>query len=185
MSDRALFLDRDGTIIVEKDFIKDPLDVELIDGAAQALKLAIDHGFRLFIITNQSGVARGIMTEDDVRKVNARVQTLFTPHGVRFSGAFYCPHHPSVSGLCACRKPGRGMIDLALQDHDIDLSRSYVIGDRWLDVGVGQNVGAGTVMIRTGYGAIEEKALPEDIHPDFIADDIVQAIDWIIEKESD
>jgi histidinol-phosphate phosphatase family protein len=183
MQHRALFIDRDGTINVEKEFISSPDDVELIPYAAAGLFMAAKHGFKLFVISNQSGVARGLMTEDDVVRVNQRLIELLAREGVKLDGIEYCPHYPSLSGPCDCRKPRRGMIDRVLQQHDIDIARSFVIGDRGLDAELAFNIGAKAVMVMTGYGVLEVNALSPDRKPDHVASDLLSAVQWIVENE--
>ncbi|MCX6833215.1 MAG: HAD family hydrolase [candidate division Zixibacteria bacterium] len=183
MQHRALFLDRDGTINIERGFISNPDDVQLISGAAEGLFLAGTHGFKLFVISNQSGVARGLMTEDDVVQVNQRLTELLAREGVALDGIEYCPHYPSLSGPCDCRKPQRGMIDRVLRRHDINLARSFVIGDRALDRELALNIGAKAIMVMTGYGVLEVNALNPDRKPDYVARDLLSAVQWILEHE--
>jgi histidinol-phosphate phosphatase family protein len=183
MQHRALFLDRDGTLNVEKDFISSPDEVELIPGAATGLFLAATYGFKLFVISNQSGVARGRMTEADVGRVNQRLVELLGREGVHLDGIEYCPHYPSLSGPCDCRKPQRGMVDRVLQRCDIDLSRSFVIGDRALDAELAFNVGAKAIMVMTGYGVLEVNTVSPDRKPDYVASDLLSAVQWILEHE--
>jgi histidinol-phosphate phosphatase family protein len=183
MQHRAIFLDRDGTINIEKEFISNPDDVELIPGAAEGLHLAAEHGFKLFVISNQSGVARGLMTEDDVARVNQRLIDLLGSEGVKLDAVEFCGHHPSVTGRCECRKPQRGMIDRVLKKFDIDLARSFVIGDRALDRELAFNIGAKAIMVMTGYGVLEVNALSPDNKPDYVASDLLNAVQWIVENE--
>lgn len=183
MKYRALFLDRDGTINVEKEFISDPDDVELYPGAAEALRLAAASGYKLFVISNQSGVARGFMSEEDVTRVNQRLADLLAQEGVALDGIEYCPHYPDITGRCNCRKPQRGMIDRLLQQFDIDLARSFVIGDRILDRELALTIGAKAIMVMTGYGVLEVKALTPDRRPDYVARDLLGAVQWILEHD--
>ncbi len=185
MSERAIFFDRDGTVNVEKEYIYDPAQVELIDGALEALSLAKSKGFRIFIISNQSGIARGLATETQVSRVNERLEELVAPAGVKFDGVYFCPHLPTISGRCTCRKPARGMIDRALETFDLDLSESYVVGDRMLDMGLAHNIGATGILVRTGYGAIEEKQLPSGGGPHHIVDDVLAAVKLILDEIRD
>ncbi len=182
MSERAIFFDRDGTINVEKEYIYDPGEVELIPGALEALQLASKAGFRLFVVSNQSGIARGLATETDVCRVNERLQELVGAGGVNFDGIYFCPHLPTISGHCNCRKPRRGMVDKALETFDLDLSNSFVVGDRMLDIGLAHSVGATGIMVRTGYGAIESKQLPAGGGPHHIVDDILAAVKLILKE---
>ncbi len=183
MQHRALFLDRDGTINVEKEFIADPDDVELIPGAATGLFLAATHGFKLFVISNQSGVARGLLTDEDVARVNERLTELLVREGVHLDGVEYCAHYPDITGPCDCRKPERGMIDRVLERFDIDLKRSFVIGDRVLDVELARNIGAKAIMVMTGYGVLEATKLDQDDKPDHVTADLLSAVQWILGRE--
>jgi histidinol-phosphate phosphatase family protein len=183
MQHRALFLDRDGTINVEKEFISNPDDVELIPGAAEGLRLATTHGFKLFVISNQSGVARGLMTEADVERVNQRLIDLLGSEGAKLDAVEFCGHHPSVTGQCECRKPRRGMVDRVLKRFDIDLARSFVIGDRVFDVELAYNIGAKAIMVMTGYGVLELNALSPHSKPEYVAGDLLGAVQWILEHE--
>jgi D-glycero-D-manno-heptose 1,7-bisphosphate phosphatase len=136
---RALFLDRDGTLIRDVGYPKDPNDVELLPGCADALRLAMEQGFKLVIVSNQSGVARGYFDEATARRVQARVEELFAAEGVRFDGVYFCFHAPSDA--CACRKPAPGMLLQAARDLDLDLGRSIMIGDKPSDVEAGESAG--------------------------------------------
>jgi histidinol-phosphate phosphatase family protein len=179
MSDAAIFLDRDGTIMVDKDYLADPNGVELFPNTVAALTLAQRLGYRLFVISNQSGVARGYMTEAEVQSVNAELEKLLLAEGIELDGLFYCPHHPDISGPCSCRKPGRGMVDMALADHQIDLVRSFVIGDCKSDIDLAFKIGARAVLVTTGYGNEELKLYSDGRKPDHVAVDILEAVTWI------
>jgi len=141
------------------------------------------HGFKLFVISNQSGVARGLMTDEDVRNVNERLVELLIREGVHLDGIEYCGHYPPVTGPCDCRKPQRGMIDRVLRRHDINLVRSFVIGDRALDAELAFNIGAKAIMVMTGYGVLEVNAVSADRKPDHVASDLLSAVQWILEHE--
>ena len=147
---RLLLVDRDGTIMVEKGFPKDPAEVELIPGAAAALRRARSLGLRVAVISNQSGIGRGYLTHEDVARVNARLGELLAAEGAALDGLYYCPHAPGDG--CTCRKPQRTLLDRAARDLGGDLSRSFFVGDKKDDVDAGRNVGAITFLVRTGYG---------------------------------
>lgn len=142
----ALFLDRDGTIIEERNYLRDPDGVVLIPGAIEVVGRAHAEGYIVVVVTNQSGVGRGYMTQDDVRAVNSRVRDL----GIAYDAVYYCPHRPDDD--CRCRKPKPGMALDAARDFDIDLGRSIVVGDSVADVELGRAIGARTVLVRTGHG---------------------------------
>lgn len=171
----AALLDRDGTIIVERDYLGDPAGVELIPGAAAALRRLAAMGYALVVLTNQSGVARGYFGLDDVARVHGRLEALLAAEGVRLDGVYICPHGPTDA--CDCRKPLPGMAHAAARDLGLDLARSVMIGDKKVDLDLGRAVGARAVLVRTGHGAKEEaKAAPA---ADFVADDLAAAADWL------
>lgn len=184
MKERAIFFDRDGTINEEKDYIFDPALIELIPGALEGLKLASEAGFRLFIVSNQSGIARGLATETDVCRVNERLEELVAVGGVHFDGIYFCPHLPTISGHCDCRKPKRGMVDRALETFDLDLANSFVVGDRLLDMQLAHNIGATGIMVRTGYGSVEEHQIEADGRPAYIVDNLLEAVKVILKEQA-
>ncbi|MFI5181370.1 MAG: D-glycero-alpha-D-manno-heptose-1,7-bisphosphate 7-phosphatase [Thermoanaerobaculia bacterium] len=168
---RLLFLDRDGTIMVEKGFPKDPAEVELIPGAGAAIRHLRSLGLRAAVISNQSGIGRGYLTHEDVARVNARLAELLAAEGAALDGLYYCPHAPEDG--CACRKPQRTLLDRAARELGGDLASSFFVGDKKDDVDAGRNVGATTFLVRTGYG--EKQAFPVGAGPDYIVADLLEA----------
>jgi D-glycero-D-manno-heptose 1,7-bisphosphate phosphatase len=153
----ALFLDRDGTLIVERGFLKDPGGVRLSRGAAGRLKAFTDAGTLLFVVTNQSGLARGVLTRAEVDAVNAEVVRRLAARGVPVAGVLVCPHFPGgvvprLSVRCRCRKPGTLLHRRALAAHGLAARRSAVVGDKWDDVGAGVALGAAQAHVLTGHG---------------------------------
>ena len=146
----ALFLDRDGTLIIDRHYLADPDGVDIYPGVAETLARAKELGYWVIVISNQSGVARGYMTHDDVDRVNARVHR-FLPEIDAF---FYCPHGPDDG--CPCRKPGVGLIEQARAQFEIDMSRSVMVGDSSADVGSAIAAGVRAVLVRTGNGRTTE-----------------------------
>src|SRR5512143_1648281 len=130
----AAFLDRDGTLIVERDYLRDPGGVELLPGASAGLRALRDAGYALVLVTNQSGIARGLYTMDDYRAVQARVEELLEERGLRFAGVYVCPHHPDYTGACDCRKPALGLYRRAALELGVDPGCSLYIGDKLSDV---------------------------------------------------
>lgn len=183
MKQRAIFFDRDGTLIVDKDYLTDPELVEFMPGAVEALKLARNLGFLLFVVTNQSAIARGMSTEEQVRAVNSRVIALLQRQGVELDGLEFCPHHPDFDIDCNCRKPKRGMIDRFLETHDIDLERSYVIGDTASDIDLGLNIGATSILLLSGYGESYREDIAARDADIPIVDDVLAAVKWIAGHE--
>jgi D-glycero-D-manno-heptose 1,7-bisphosphate phosphatase len=157
----AIFLDRNGTLIREPDYPLDPDSVELERGVDRALHRLRGAGFHLVVVTNQSGLARGLFTEAEYRAVAARVEALLAGAGVRPDHVEFCPHHPAVSGPCDCRKPGVGMHRRAAQVLDIDFGRSWCVGDQVRDLLPARKLGmAGALLVRTGHGSEEAPAAP-------------------------
>ncbi|MBU8934495.1 MAG: HAD-IIIA family hydrolase [candidate division Zixibacteria bacterium] len=158
----GLFVDRDGTLIVDKNYLKDPDGVEFEEGAIEALKRAHASGLKIVVVSNQSGVARGYFSIDDVERVNRRLLEMLAQEGIELGGLYYCPHHPDGSNPkytreCRCRKPAPGMLHQAAIELGIDLRKSWVVGDKIDDVNLSRVVGARSVLVRTGYGREEER----------------------------
>jgi len=137
---KAIFLDRDGTIIFDRHFIKNPYLVELIPGVVEGLSLFKKHGFLLIMVSNQSGIARGFFGKDKVEAVNSRMAIILKENDIYLDGSYYCPHSPDDK--CNCRKPAIGMAIQARDDFNIDLTGSYMIGDKPSDIQFGTNFGA-------------------------------------------
>lgn len=141
MSRAAAFLDRDGTIIRDANFVRDPGDVELLPGAAAAVRRLNAAGVAVVIVTNQSGIARGLLNEADYERVRRRLDLLLASDGATVDATYMCPHHPDVSGPCDCRKPGLALYRQAIAEHGLDASRSLFTGDRWRDVAPATTLG--------------------------------------------
>ncbi|HEY5491624.1 MAG TPA: HAD family hydrolase [Gemmatimonadaceae bacterium] len=131
---RAVFLDRDGTLIVDKHFLKDPQLVELVPQSTNAVRRFNYALVPVIVATNQSGIARGLLTEDDYRAVRARIDDLFEERGAFIDDHYHCPHHPDFTGPCECRKPGIGMFEKAIKEHQVDAASSLFVGDRLRDL---------------------------------------------------
>ena len=168
----AVFLDRDGTIIREMEYLANPAAVELLPGAGEALRSLQDAGYALVVVTNQSGIARGLFSEDDFRAVQAQVSLLLEEYGVQLDAVMHCPHHPDITGPCDCRKPGLGMYRRAAQALGIDLAASAYIGDRPSDVVPATVTGGRGFLVRTGYGASQAGNAPADVQ---VVDDLAEA----------
>jgi D-glycero-D-manno-heptose 1,7-bisphosphate phosphatase len=181
---RAVFLDRDGTIIEEVDYLRDLAHLRVLPGAGKAIKRLNDAGFMVVVVTNQSGVARGYFTEEFVHRAHELLREQLALDGARIDAFYHCPHHPKYGEECACRKPFTGMIDAAAKDHNIDVRNSVVVGDKWIDVELGQRAGAASILVKTGYAADGPgNKRPDNVRePDLIAHDLAEAAAWIVEQ---
>ena len=156
MASRAVFLDRDGTVVDDPGFLHEPGKVKLLPGAAQAIKKLNEHGFLVIIVTNQSGIARGLYTVGDYESVQRRLVELLEKQGAHIDGAYFCPHHPQFTGRCDCRKPGSKLFQEAQQALDIDFTRSWWIGDRLSDVQPARVLDGHGILVATGDGNLHQ-----------------------------
>ena len=176
---RAIFLDRDGTIIKEKEYLRDPAQVEVFSAAPAALKRLADAGFKLFLVTNQSGVGRGYFTLADVDRVNARMLQELMPHGVSFQKIYLAPEAPDQPSRG--RKPSPQFLFDARDEFGVDLARSFMIGDKLIDVECGWNAGVRqSLLVRTGYGAKWEREAADRLGAAVVVDDLAAAAEWIL-----
>jgi len=184
----AIFLDRDGTINEELEFISNPDEVNLIPRAAEAIRAANKLGFKVIVITNQSGIARGLIKEEELKIVHNKLVELLELEGAHLDAIYFCPHHPDIGDnryriLCDCRKPNSGMLKYAQEEFNIDLQKSYVVGDRIIDLQTANSVGAHPILVLTGYGKNQLEILKsENIQVDYIAKDLYEAIQFIIKS---
>lgn len=153
----AIFLDRDGTINVEVGYLHKIEDFEFVVGAADALRIMKRLGYLLIVVTNQAGVARDYYSLEDVEKLHSHINELCSGYGCSIDAFYICPHHPDVTGMCKCRKPQSGMIEKAIREFNIDPSRSYMVGDKAIDIEAGRNSGCKGVYVRSGH--VEEHLL--------------------------
>jgi D-glycero-D-manno-heptose 1,7-bisphosphate phosphatase len=156
VANRAVFLDRDGTIVEDPGFLHEPEKVTLLPGAAEAIRRLNIADYRVVIVTNQSGIARGRYTIDDYEAVQRRLVELLAARGARIDGAYVCPHHPQLSGPCDCRKPGLKLFREAAEAFDVDFSRSWWVGDRLSDVQPARLLGGGGILVATGEGNLHQ-----------------------------
>lgn len=168
----AVFLDRDGTIVGERHYLADPDGVELIPGAAAAMRDLADAGFAIVIVTNQAGIARGLYTLDDYRAVAARIDEVLDARGVTVDGTWFCPHHPDATGPCVCRKPDTGMYRDAAEKLGLEVGASYYVGDKSTDVLPAIELGGRGILVRTGYGMDHESRVGRDV---WVVDDVGEA----------
>ncbi|MBN2170774.1 MAG: HAD family hydrolase [Candidatus Krumholzibacteriota bacterium] len=187
MSRRAVFLDRDGTLVRDRHYLAAPQDLELYPDSIAALRLLRRTKLALVLVSNQSGVARGLFDEAAVAAVHARLARLLAGAGLSLDGIYYCPHHPegrvgAYRRRCDCRKPAPGLLDRAARDLGLVLPGSWIVGDKADDLGLAPVRGLRAVLVRTGHGLATEAALGEDA-PEHVADGILGAARWILERE--
>lgn len=183
----AIFFDRDGTLNEEVGYAGTPEQFHIFPHAAAAVRSANQAGLAAVLVTNQAGVARGLYSENEVADLHRILSQHLAHANARLDGIYYCPHHPQgtvvgYAGECECRKPRAGMLLQAARELNLDLRASWVIGDRALDVELARGVGAGSVLVRTGYGATELASA--DPGADHVADDALEAVRWILEPRT-
>lgn len=183
---KAVFFDRDGVINIEKNFILSPDQMELIREAPEALRIINESIFLAVLFTNQSAVARNLITLDELSQIHQKMKLDLKQAGAYFDAVYFCPHHPGfdLEGVnpdliqdCECRKPKPGMLIQAARDLDIDLAKSFVIGDAGRDIQAGKDAGCTTIGVRTGKN-IETF----DIYPDYVFDNVLQAVQFILRQ---
>lgn len=187
--DKAVFLDRDGTINEEVNYLSQEENLRILPNAAEGIKLLKDAGYKVIVISNQSGVARGYFTEEDVQLINRKLSELIMQSGANIDAFYYCPHHPEGAvdkyrRVCHCRKPEPGLFLQAATQLNIDIRKSFIVGDRLSDIQMSETLGARAVLVLTGYGSQEREKycseLPCALH--YIAEDLLDAARWILEQ---
>lgn len=187
---RCVFLDRDGVINEEIEYLHDPDRLVLVRGAAEAIAALGRAGAAVVVVTNQAGIARGMYTERELAAVTARLDELLGSAGGRLDATYFCPHHPEAGAgayriACRCRKPAPGMLERAAAELGLDLARSVIVGDRETDLLAGRAAGCAAVLVRTGYGAREEARLASAGRaelPDAVFDSLATATPWLLER---
>jgi D-glycero-D-manno-heptose 1,7-bisphosphate phosphatase len=176
----AVFLDRDGTLNRDKGYVHRWADWEWLPGSPEALAYLKEAGFKLVVITNQSGVVKGYYSEEDVRELHRRVNLDLAgrgPTAAVLDAFYFCPHHPNYSGPCSCRKPAPGLIRRAAAEHNLDLSRSFMVGDKLIDAAAGEKAGCRPNLVLTGYGRAEANLAPPGLT---VAADLAAAVRLIL-----
>jgi len=190
MKRRAVFFDRDGTINKDVGYPNSYTMIDIFPYSFEAVKKINQANFLAVVVTNQSGIGRGYIEEKNLCGLHQKMARAFGRHGAHFDGIYYCPHYedsenPEYRGECSCRKPKPGMAHQAAQDLNIDLSQSYMIGDKEEDILFGKSIQASSILVLTGFGT---KALPQlrekGIEPDYVADTLLDAVDWILKREN-
>lgn len=186
----AVFVDRDGTLIEETGYLSTLGRLAFFPYSIDAVRQLNRGGFAVVVITNQAGIARGIVDESFVGEAHRYIDNRLNAGGAAVAGYYYCPHHPEgiVEALrvrCECRKPQPGMLLRAAADLQIDLARSFTVGDRWQDVQAGAAAGTRTVLVRTGYGREAERRPADGAAAERIADNLAAAVAWILSLPPD
>jgi D-glycero-D-manno-heptose 1,7-bisphosphate phosphatase len=174
-----VFLDRDGTLLEEANYVAE------VEFSADAVRLLNRAGLAVVVITNQAGIARGIVPDSFVGKAHAAITARLAAGDARVDAYYYCPHHPQgiveeYTRVCDCRKPQPGMLRRAAADFDLDLTASFVVGDKLTDVEAGHAAGSRGILVRTGYGRREETLANWRVRPDAIVDNLMGAVSWIL-----
>ena len=186
---RAVFVDRDGTLIEETGYLNDLSRLKLFPYSVDAVRQLNRAGFSVVVVTNQAGIARGIVTEEFLESAHRHLSAVMSAGGARIDRYYHCPHHPDgivpdLNRTCDCRKPAPGLWHRAARDLSIDLARSYTVGDRWLDVRAGRAAGTKTVMVCTGYGQAEAHTVQRDGSADAILGNLAAAAGWILQHHA-
>ena len=181
----AVFLDRDGTLIEERGYLDRMELLELFPWTTDALRLLKRAGYTLVVVTNQSAIARGVIDEAFLDQVHRELSTRLARGGATIDRYYYCPHLADAPveryrQACRCRKPGPGMIEQACQELGLDPARSFMVGDRWLDVACGTGAGTRAIRVMTGHGAAEATTPPADVNASVILDNLMEAAGWIL-----
>lgn len=183
----AVFLDRDGTLIEEVGYLDRLERLTLFPWSIDAVRLLNHAGLRVVVLTNQAGVARGIIDESFIAVAHQHLQERFTAGRATIDAFYYCAHHPDATlaqyrQRCDCRKPAPGMARRAAADLNLDLARSFVVGDRWADIAVASAVGATGILVKTGYGATEAARPPADARVAAVVSNLAEAVSWILRR---
>lgn len=182
---RAVFLDRDGTLNEDVHYLARAEDFKWIPGVLPALAALQQAGWALVVVTNQSGIAQGMLTVEDLAEIHGRMEQELAAQGIQLSGIYYCPHHPNLGeGICPCRKPAPGMLHQAATELGLDLERSWMVGDSVRDLQAAAQLDVPSILVRTGKGAEQERRLKS--HPELralVAEDFAQATDYILCRE--
>lgn len=182
---KAVFLDRDGTILEEKGYVTIPDDVSVLPGAVEAILRLRSAGWKVFVVTNQAGVAKGFLSEEELAGIHERMVMMLGAEGAFLDGIYVCPHHPDGSESdyaieCSCRKPKPGLLEQAASEHGLDLPECAIIGDSLRDLQAGRAAGVSTaVLVLTGHGAEDSK---KEHGADFVAADLSAATEWLLAR---
>ncbi len=177
---KAVFIDRDGTINKNIGYIDNPDKFHMYPQIADGIKLLNDSNFMIILITNQSGISRSLFTEDDLNKIHDKMKDELKKGGAKIDKIYFCPHHPNDK--CNCRKPNTGMFQKAIPDNNIDTSISFLIGDRMLDIEAGNKMGLRTILVPENKELIKKEMAESKDKPDYYCNNFLSAVEWILKQ---
>jgi D-glycero-D-manno-heptose 1,7-bisphosphate phosphatase len=185
----AVFLDRDGTINEEVNYLSCPSQLNLISGASEAIQILNEKNIPVIIVTNQSGIARGYFDEKQLNTINDTLRNILLAVGAVIDDIYYCPHHPEAEIAtyqmnCDCRKPNPGMLIKAAQKWQLDISHSFLIGDKASDIVAAQRAGCKTILVKSGHGSDELSRWSGIPYPDCVVDNILDAVQWVMSQSN-
>jgi histidinol-phosphate phosphatase family protein len=178
MGSKAVFIDRDGTINVNVNYLDDPDNFQMYPTVAKGIKHLQKQGFKIIIITNQSGIARGFFSQEILQKIHEKMLHQLSKEGATVDAIYYCPHHPKDN--CECRKPRVGLFEKAAEEFNIDMRQSFMIGDRMLDIEAGYKSGCKTILVPENHSKVKEELEASIIKPDYICNDFYSGVLWIV-----
>ncbi len=180
MGRKAVFLDRDGTINRDVHYLSDPEEFRMFPTVAEGIRLLNEAAFLVVLVTNQSGIARGLLTRETLSSIHRRMKSELRAEGAEIDAIYYCPHHPEEQ--CACRKPGTALLEKAIFEHDIDPTRSFFMGDRMTDIEAGHRMGCRTVLVPEDPDQLEEERRASRVNPDFEGEQFLDGVLWILDR---
>lgn len=185
----AVFLDRDGTLIEERHYLSSITEISVLEGASEAITRLNNAGFAVVVATNQSAVGRGLLSLENLNSIHREIRYQLKTEGAQIDEIFFCPHHPTEAtrtyrSNCTCRKPKPGMLEKAARQLTLDLRKSFMIGDTLSDIKTGHAAGCRSILVKTGKGRQEILRIKDEPKPpDFIAENLTKAVDWLLEKQ--
>ena len=182
MENKAVFIDRDGTINVNVGYIDHPDDFQMYPGVIEGIKLLKKNGYKIIIVTNQSGIGRGYFVKKNLDDIHHKMNHELSENGTTVDAIYYCPHHPDDQ--CNCRKPKTGLLEQAVKDLNIDIKESFIIGDRMLDMEAGDKIGCNTVLVPENKEKVSLEMKKSLVKPDCICDDFLSGVQWILNHEN-
>lgn len=180
MENRAVFIDRDGTINVNVGYIDHPDDFHMYPGVVEGIKLLKKKGYKIIVVTNQSGIGRGYFVEENLDDIHHKMNNELSTNGTTVDAIYYCPHHPDEN--CDCRKPKTGLLEQAIKDLKINIKESFIIGDRMLDIEAGDKIGCKTVLVPEDKDKVAIEMRESNVKPDCVCDDFYSGVKWILKN---